>query len=396
VTGAVVVAAVAVSLFLLVARPLSHASSAAETTAQASASLQSRTRGRELAVVPVRQAFEAVAYDQYGHLGFWSDASGSWVLQASRTYQTVDADYSGQDVTVTGLLLPEMSDATFLVHSQGFSGDGSGDADVYARGASGWGDVIQKGLNLMPTGRSAGVQGAFLDAWLSTASGLQTAVESGALGNSGAPLIDDWKWTDGRFALSANNTVTATLEASPKASAPALPWETPRTGTYGVILGGAVFAAPLPGEAQPVVVMYVQPTALTAECVDIDGCQPSTFNGFVPTLRYTIGGNLRSDYGVTTTAESAYIHGPAWFLAVIGPNPNGDDADFMAGRISPYPVLPAYPASVLQGGSPGDYSTAGSAPWYIPSTLDVQSFNIIKGYAQLTFENGEIVHMTVF
>jgi hypothetical protein len=67
---------------------------------------------------------------------------------------------------VSGALLPGMPNATFVVHSLGFSGDGSGSADIYARGESGWGFVTQHGTSLVPTGRSAtSVRDTLYGAW---------------------------------------------------------------------------------------------------------------------------------------------------------------------------------------------------------------------------------------
>ncbi len=381
--------------------PVSSGAPNASSAGVARADLLHLVRGKTAVVVPLRTGFEAAAYDQYGHIDFWAGTSASWTLQAARMYQSDAADsetaaaYTGTGVSVSGALLPGMSDATFVVQSAGFSGDGSASYDVYTRGASGWGYVAQSGTRLMPTGRSAtSPQDAFFGAWLHSA-GLQTADEPGVFSaavGSYVPLVDWWRWDNGRFDLARDNTLTASLQPSPDFTARPLPWGVPRTGTYGGVLDGVVFGPPFPGGTQAAVVLYVTPTILDPVCLRANTCPVPQKSGALPSLRFTLNGQTVFDYAVTTSTGPAYISGPAWFLAMMDPYPQGNDQD---ASDSPYSARALDPGG-LQGGIPGDYAQEGGAPWYISPRLDLQAFSTIEGYVQLTFKNGALVHATVY
>ena len=403
---AAAIGAAMVAVTMLTVHPwVSHSEGSSGASASiantARTDLQRLARGQMIVIVPLSAGFEAASYDQYGHLDFWADTSGSWVLQAARKYQSDSADsgptgsYTGQGVTVSGALLPGMSDATFVVYSLGFSGDGSASADVYARGESGWGFVTQRGTSLVPTGRSAtSVRDAFYGASLLPA-GLRTSFESSAFSSatgSFIPLVNYWQWDNGRFDLAHSNTLTATLQPSPKLSARPLPWGVPSTGTYGGVLQGVVLGPALPGATQAVVVMYVLPAVLDPACLQANTCPVAQKTGYLPALRFTLDGQTAFDYAATTSAGTARISGPAWFLALVDPYPQGNQQD---PHDSPYSAQPVNPSD-NQGGIPADYAREGEAPWYIPSRLGVQSFSTIEGYVQLTFKHGELVHATVY
>lgn len=380
----------------------SPGSAAASKSAVNSAgvSLQHLGRGQTAVVVPVGAGFEAATYDQHGRLDFWADTAGSWVLQAARTYQDDPPDSqpgrSAQDVTVSGALLPGMSDATFAVSSPGFSGDGSGTAKVYARGELGWGIIAQQGTWLVPTGRSgSSAQDTFLGAWLLPA-GLRTSKQSYDFGSPtvGAqiPLVDYWRWDNGRFDLARTNALTATVQPSPGLSGRPLPWGMPGTGTYGGVLQGVVFGPALPGEVQPVVVLYVLPAVLDPACLQTNKCPVPKKRGYLPSLRFTLGAQTPLDYAATTSSGTMHIRGPAWFLALVDPYPQGN---LQTPQNSPYSARPANPGD-YQGGMPADYDVAGVAPWYIPPRLGLRSFRTIEGYVQLTFKDGGLVHASVY
>ena len=344
--GLTVVAIAVWAVHPWVSHSLGSPSASAREADAARADLQRLVHGQMVVVVSLGAGFEAASYDQRGRLDFWVDASGSWVLQAARMYQSDSADsetpgsYTGQGVTVSGALLPGMSSATFVVHSLGFSGDGSATTDVYARGKSGWGFVAQRGASLVTTGRSAtSPRDAFYGASL-LPTGLRTSVLSSAFSNvtgSLIPLVNDWQWRNGRFGLAHSNTLTATIQPSPKSSARPLPWGVPGTGTYGGVLQGVSLGPAFPGTTQSVVVIYVLPALLTPGCLEANTCPVPRKTGYLPTLRFTLGGQTAFDYAVITSTGTSRISGPAWFLALADPYPQGNEQD---PHDSPYSAQP--------------------------------------------------------
>jgi hypothetical protein len=181
----------------------------------ARASLQRAARGQAVTVVVTGGGFEAATYDQHGHLDFWADTSGSWTRQAARTYP----GSTGQGVTVSGALLPGMPDATFVLNSPGLVEDDSVRAVVYARGGSGWGILSRRGSALVPAVHpAASAQALFFGAWLLPA-GLRTSVESEtvaeAIAGSVNPIVDYWRWSNGRFVLTRSNALTAVALTAP-------------------------------------------------------------------------------------------------------------------------------------------------------------------------------------
>jgi hypothetical protein len=358
----------------------------------ARASLQRVARGQAVAVVATGAAFEAATYDQHGHLDFWADTSGSWTRQAARTYP----GSTGRGVTVSGALLPGMLDATFVLDSPGLVEDGSVRAVVYARGGSGWGILSRKGSALVPAGRpAASAQALFFGAWL-LPGGLRTSVESGTVAEAIAgtvnPIVDYWRWTNRRFVLARNNTLTAAVQPAPKTTVSPLPWGVPSTGTYGGVLQGVVFGPAFPGGVQKAVVLYVLPASLNQACLRANKCLIPHKTGALPVMRFTLDGQAPVEYAATGGGGIVHVSGPAWFLALVDPYPVGNDLD--PGNTQ-YSTWPADPADIL-GGSPSDYTREGAAPWYIPPRLGLKSFDEIEGYVQLTFKNSKLTHVAVY
>lgn len=359
----------------------------------ARASLQRAARGQAVTVVATDAGFEAATYDQHGHLDFWADTSGSWTRQAARTYP----GSAGRGVTVSGALLPGMPDATFVLDSPGLVEDDSARAVVYARGGSGWGILSRKGSALVPAGHPAvSAQALFFGAWLLPA-GLRTSVESEttaeAIAGSVNPIVDYWRWSNGRFVLARNNTLTAAVQPPPQSTVSPLPWGVPRTGTYGGVLQGVVFGPAFPGGAQEAVVLYVLPTTLNPACLRANECLVPNKSGALPVMRFTLDGQAPVEYAATGTGGTeVHVSGPAWFLALVDPFPVGNDLDPSNSQYSTWPADPA----VILGGSPSDYARQGAAPWYIPPRLGLKSFGVIEGYAQFTFKDSRLTHVAVY
>jgi len=359
---------------------------------EARTSLQRVARGQAVTVVVTGAGFEAATYDQHGHIDFWADTSGSWTRQAARTYP----DPTGRGATVTGALLPGMHDATFVLDSPGLVEDGSACAAVYARGRSGWGILARKGPALVPAvhpGESA--QALFVGAWL-LPSGLRTSVGSEtvavAIAGSVNPVVDYWRWSNGRFVLARSNTLTATVQPAPRSTVSPLPWGVPRTGTYGGLLQGAVFGPAFPGGVQEAVVLYVLPASLDPACLRADGCLVPRKAGDFPVMRFTLNGQAPVEYAAASRGGTVYVSGPAWFLALVDPYPAGNHLD---PSVSRYSGRPADPADVF-GGTPSGYTSEGAAPWYIPPRLGLKSFDVIEGYVQLTFKDSKLTHVAVY
>ena len=373
-------------------RSTSSPDSSAQAENAALGSLQRLEPGQGVVAVAIHAGFEAATYDQAGDIDFWAETADSWVLQAVRTYSTESA---ARGVIVSGAMLPGMSDATFIVNGPGDTGTGSGNAVVYTRGRSGWGVVAQQGASLVPTGRSqVPAQDAFFGAWLLPA-GLRTSVQpdifsSTAAGNI-APLVEFWRWHDGKFTLVHSNTLTASVQPAPKASLPPLPWAMPGTGTYGGVLEGVDSGPAFPGGAQQVVVLFVLPAALDPACLRSNQCAVPHKQGYLPALRFTLDAQTPLEYAATTSVHTVYVSGPAWFLAMMDPYPQGN-SQTPSTRTTSVPVNPGG----LQGGSPSDYAREGAAPWYIPARLGLKSFAEIEGYVQLAFKNGLLTKATVY
>lgn len=364
----------------------------AKALEEARVSLQRAARGQAVTVVAIGAGFEAATYDQRGHLSFWADTSGSWARQAARTYP----GSAGRGVTVSGALLPGMHAATFVLDSPELVEDGSARAVVYARGRTGWGILSRKGSALVPADHpGASAQALFYDAWL-LPTGLRTSVDSEtvaeAIAGSVNPVVDYWRWNSGRFVLARSNTLTATVQPLPASTVPPLLGAMPRTGTYGGVLEGAVFGPPFPGGVQEAVVLYVLPASLDPACLRADACLMPRGAGDVPVMRFTLNGQAPVEYAAVGRGGTVYVSGPAWFLALVDPYPEGNDLDPSDTR---YATRPVNPADVF-GGTPSGYTREGAAPWYIPPRLGLKAFDVIEGYVQLTFKDSQLTHVAVY
>lgn len=113
--------------------------------------------GQRVLLVRLPAGFEAVSYDQRGHLTFWSLASGAatWGRIGQSSYP-VSAALGAPHATVVGALLRGMQHATFIVHGI-FTGDGSGNAVAFTTGPHGWGAVkAEPNGNIGPSGHPVG------------------------------------------------------------------------------------------------------------------------------------------------------------------------------------------------------------------------------------------------
>ena len=194
--------------------------------------LESREPSMTSVVVRSAGGFQAICYDQHGHLVFLRPTAGGWHEAAQSTYPPDSGDgppsYDEHGVHVRGALRPGMSDAVFIVTGP-FSGDGTGNAVAYGNGPDGWGLLTQDGarrLRSSGTGAGSGTDTGLYFAARFTGGFLETAVDSGVFSSafgSGFPIRRRWSWSEDHFALAGDSIVTASTATAPTGEAPSSP-----------------------------------------------------------------------------------------------------------------------------------------------------------------------------
>ena len=118
--------------------------------------LHASSMPRATAPIAVPGGYEAVAWDEASHVTFWkwTAAVGRWRRVGARTYPVLRGE--PMDTTITGALLPSMTDATFIAHGF-FSGDGTGTYIAFTNGPRGWGTIAPGPgeSTLIPTGNAS-------------------------------------------------------------------------------------------------------------------------------------------------------------------------------------------------------------------------------------------------
>lgn len=85
------------------------------TRAQLDARLAALTPGQRHLLVAIPGGFEAISYDQSGHIGFWRNSGAAWLQVGASTYPYSSAIGAPADAAATGALLRDMQHATFIV-----------------------------------------------------------------------------------------------------------------------------------------------------------------------------------------------------------------------------------------------------------------------------------------
>ncbi|WP_328603332.1 hypothetical protein OG943_24945 [Amycolatopsis sp. NBC_00345] len=117
---------------------------------QSKSQLLAKVPGQQAFVVSVPTGFEAVTYDQSGHVGFWTDSPAGWHKDTTGSYPYTPGAHSPAAAKAGGALLSGMHHATFVL-TGAFSQDSTGNAIGYTDGSSGWGIITaQPGGNLAP------------------------------------------------------------------------------------------------------------------------------------------------------------------------------------------------------------------------------------------------------
>jgi len=112
--------------------------------------------GQRLVLVAVPGGYEAIGYDQHGHLGFWKYTHLDWTRVATSSYPYSTTIGAPAEAAATGTVLNGMHDATFIVTGN-FTGDGSGNAVAYTTGSRGWGAIkAEPDGNIGPSGQPIG------------------------------------------------------------------------------------------------------------------------------------------------------------------------------------------------------------------------------------------------
>jgi hypothetical protein len=174
--------------------------------AGASAALATLTAGRHTSVVKTGFGYEAIAFDQVGHVTFWQFDTG-WRQVGTSTYPYGSAAV-GQPphAAATGTVLAGMTDATFILNGA-FSGDGSGNSLAYTDGAHGWGAIkAEADGNLISSGQGVTFGGLglesgfyFVNSELETADCSATMPIAACGGNN--RVLKFWKWNGHDFGL---------------------------------------------------------------------------------------------------------------------------------------------------------------------------------------------------
>jgi hypothetical protein len=177
----------------------------AATRAQLDQQLGRLSPGERQVLVAVPGAYEAVTYDQAGHLTFWRHAA-TWTTVGHSTYPH-DSTFGPPSATVTGARLSGMKHATFIAEGY-FSGDGSGNATAYTTGTKGWGAIkAESNGNIGPSGQGVGFSAIGLADEFRFVGGLLMTADCSAAGGPIAAcsgqnrVIKYWRWAGSDFVL---------------------------------------------------------------------------------------------------------------------------------------------------------------------------------------------------
>lgn len=169
--------------------------------------LAARTPGQRRVEVRVPDGYEAISWDQSGHVLFWAYTQ-AWRRVGSSGYPSGASAVGAPHADAHGTMLRGMAHATFIVDGV-FSGDGSGNAVAYTTGSKGWGAIkAEPNGNIGPSGESVSFGGigladefAFADGQLETADCSSEVPIAACAGNE--RVLKFWRWTGSDFTLVA-------------------------------------------------------------------------------------------------------------------------------------------------------------------------------------------------
>lgn len=175
------------------------------TLAQATQALHVALPAAGLSVVRVGADYQALAFDQTGHVSFWSYAP-RWHQVGSSGYPYDSVTVGAPAVKAQGTVLAGMSNATYILTGL-FSGDGTADAIAYTNGSSGWGVIkaLPNG-NLASSGQGVDFGGIglesgdyFVNGTLETAECSAHTIVADCGGNN--RVLKFWAWRGSDFQL---------------------------------------------------------------------------------------------------------------------------------------------------------------------------------------------------
>lgn len=169
--------------------------------------LAALTPGQRRVEVRVPDGYEAISWDQSGHVLFWAYTQ-AWRQVGSSGYPSGASAVGAPHADAHGTMLRGMTHATFIVDG-GFSGDGSGNAVAYTTGSKGWGAIkAEPNGNIGPSGESVSFGGigladefAFADGQLETADCSSEVPIASCAGDQ--RVLKFWRWTGSDFTLVA-------------------------------------------------------------------------------------------------------------------------------------------------------------------------------------------------
>ncbi|MDT8911972.1 hypothetical protein [Amycolatopsis sp. PS_44_ISF1] len=172
---------------------------------QSKAQLLAKVPGQQALVVAVPTGFEAITYDQSGHVGFWTDSPEGWHKDSTGSYPYTPGHHAPPGAKATGAVLSGMKHATFVLNGA-FSEDSTGNAIAYTDGSSGWGIITaQPGGNLAPAGPTVDSRNSGVSHGLALTGGqLQTedCNPDQPLAECGTSAVKkSWRWDGHQFVL---------------------------------------------------------------------------------------------------------------------------------------------------------------------------------------------------
>ncbi|NNG39988.1 hypothetical protein HJ588_12005 [Flexivirga sp. ID2601S] len=218
------------------------APTAPATTSGVTAALRSVSGAQVLSVVRVGSGWEA-ATQAPKRLTFWTWSAGAWHQDGTAVIPEVFCATSCPAPKLTGALLPGADHATFLVDG-GFTGDSTGQAFAFGRGAAGWARWVETdGVMRLVTAPATWSTGLEMSMRFT---GGRLVVDSlwGSDNARVAPVLQHrflrtYRADGSRLRLVADNVFHARTVTPGTVSAPPLPAGAPVDGTWAVRITGA-------------------------------------------------------------------------------------------------------------------------------------------------------------
>lgn len=332
---------------------------------------------RATAPITVPGGYQAAAWDEAGHVTFWkwTAGAGRWSQVGASTYPVVRGEPI--DTTITGAVLPGMTDATFIAHGF-FSGDGTGSYIALTGGLRGWGAIAPgpgEGT-LIPTGNASTDNATPGNSYAELFNdGDLDRIDPGSL--PFGPNGEEWQiersyaWRGEEFRQVSTTQFTARPANPLPQTALALPaaCQGAQSGIYQdfMAIATTTFRTPIKAASLPAsVTLRVQDDGpWAAECT------------------FTVAPNFPVVISAQTSSGTTWITAPAWALTQ-GTNDNQDIGDLLPGA-----QLPGQ-----DGLGAIEFEDPGSSPYYIPQSLGISQIGPL-GTPIINIHNGRLTALTL-